>query len=76
MTSNMTTHINIKHHYYIRELVDAKTIAIMSLGVADMFAGGHTMALPEPKHTAILLRCMGASSDERYHCLHMSLPMI
>jgi hypothetical protein len=60
MASNRTKHIDIKHHY-IRELVDAKTVAIVSVGTADMLADGMTKALPEPKHTMIFKRCMGAA---------------
>jgi hypothetical protein len=30
MASNMTKHIDIKHHY-IRGLVDAKTVAVVSI---------------------------------------------
>jgi hypothetical protein len=60
MASNRTKHIDIKHHY-IRELVDAKTVAIVSVGTSDMLADGMTKALPEPKHTMIFKRCMGAA---------------
>jgi hypothetical protein len=59
MASNRTKHIDIKHHY-IRELVDAKTIAVVSVGTIDMLADGLTKALPEPKHAMIFKRCMGA----------------
>ena len=59
MASNRTKHIDIKHHY-IRELVDAKTVAVVSVGTTDMLADGLTKALPEPKHTMIFKRCMGA----------------
>jgi hypothetical protein len=41
MASNMTKHIDIKHHY-IRELVDEKTIAVLSVGTSDMLADGLT----------------------------------
>jgi phosphoribosylamine-glycine ligase len=60
MASNMTKHIDIKHHS-IRELVDAKTIAVTSVGTSDMLVDGVTKALPEPKHTMIIKRCMGAA---------------
>jgi hypothetical protein len=63
MASNRTKHIDIKH-YYIRELVDAKTIAVVSVGTADMLAYGLTKALPEPKHRMIFKRCMGAAPSE------------
>jgi hypothetical protein len=39
MASNKTKHIDIKHHY-IRELVDAKTIAVVSICTLNMFDGG------------------------------------
>jgi hypothetical protein len=50
MASNRTKHIDIKHHY-IRELVDTKTVAVVSVGTADTLADGLAKALPEPKHT-------------------------
>jgi hypothetical protein len=40
--------------------VDAKTVAVVSVGTTDMLADGLTKALPEPKHTMIFKRCMGA----------------
>jgi hypothetical protein len=60
MASNMKNHIDIKHHY-IRELVDARTVAVVSMGAADMLAYGLTKGLPEPKHTIIFMRCMEAA---------------
>jgi hypothetical protein len=63
MASNRTKHIDIKHHY-IRELVDAKTVAVVSVGTAYMLADGMTKALPEPKHMMIFMRCMGAAPSE------------
>jgi hypothetical protein len=63
MASNRTKHIDIKHHY-IRELVDAKTLAVVSVGTADMLADGLTKALPEPKHRIIFMRCMRAAPGE------------
>jgi hypothetical protein len=63
MASNGTKHIDIKHHY-IRELVDAKTLAVISVGTSHMLADGLTNALPEPKHTMIFKRCMGAAPSE------------
>jgi hypothetical protein len=45
MASNTTKHIDIKHHY-ILELVDARTIAVVSVGILDMMADGLTKALP------------------------------
>jgi hypothetical protein len=63
MASNRTKHIDIKHHY-IRELVDAKTVAVVSVGTADMLADGLTKALPEPQHRMIFGRCMGAAPSE------------
>jgi hypothetical protein len=63
MASNRTKHIDIKHHY-IRELVDAKRVAVVSVGTADMLADGLTKALPEPKHSMIFKRCMGAAPSE------------
>jgi hypothetical protein len=35
MGSNMTKHIKIKHHY-IRKLVDARILVVVSLGIADV----------------------------------------
>jgi hypothetical protein len=52
MDSNRTEYIDIKH-YYIRELVDTKTIGVVSVGPADVVTDGLTKALPEPKHTII-----------------------
>jgi hypothetical protein len=63
MASNRTKHIDVKHHY-ILELVDAKTIAVVSVDTADMLANGLTKALPEPKHMMIFRRCMGAAPSE------------
>jgi hypothetical protein len=63
MALNMTKHIDIKLHY-IREPVDAKTIAVVSMNTADVLAGGITKALPERKHTISFKRCMGAAPDE------------
>ena len=63
MASNRTKHIGIKHHY-IRELVDAKIIAVVSVGTADMLAVGLTKALLEPKHKMIFMRCTGAAPSE------------
>jgi hypothetical protein len=55
MASKRTKHIDIKHHY-IRELVDAKIIAVISLGTGGMLANNLTKALPEPKHAMIFKR--------------------
>jgi hypothetical protein len=63
MASNRTKHIDIKQ-YYIRELLDAKTIAVVSVGTADMLVNGLTKALPEPKLKMIFWRCMGAVASE------------
>jgi hypothetical protein len=60
MASNRTKHIDIKHHY-IRELVNAKTIAVILVGTSDMLADRLTKALPEPKHKMIFKRYMGAA---------------
>jgi sugar (pentulose or hexulose) kinase len=60
MASNMTKPIDVKHHY-IWELVDARTIAVVSIGTSNMLAYGLTKALPEPKNTMIFRRCMGAA---------------
>jgi hypothetical protein len=68
MAPNSTKHIDIKHHY-IRELLDARTIAVVSMGTLCMFANGLTKALPEPKHTTIFKRCMGAApSGDKFAC--------
>jgi hypothetical protein len=63
MASNMTKHIDIKQQC-IRELVDAKTFAAVSVGTTNMVANGQTKALPETKHTIIFMRCMGAAPSE------------
>jgi hypothetical protein len=60
MASTKTKHIDIKHHY-IRELLDARTVAVLSVGTTKTHADGLTKALPEPKHTMIFMRCMGAA---------------
>jgi hypothetical protein len=73
MASKRTKHIDIKHQY-IRELVDAKTIAVVSVGATDMLAYGLTKALPEPKHTMIFMRSMGATPSG--DSLLKLLPMI
>jgi hypothetical protein len=62
MASHKTKHIDIKHHY-IRDMADARTIAVVSMGTTDMLANGQTKALPEPTHTMIFMRCMGAASS-------------
>jgi hypothetical protein len=64
MASNKTKHIDIKHHY-IRELVDAKTVAVISIHTSDVLADGLTKALPGPKHTMIFQALHG-----RLGCLH------
>jgi hypothetical protein len=64
MASNITKHIDINHHY-IRELVDAKTFVVVSVGKANKLADGMTKALPEPKHTMIFKRCMGAKPSRK-----------
>jgi hypothetical protein len=63
MASNRTKHIDIKQHY-IRELVDANTVVVVSVGTADMLVDGLMKALPEPKHKMIFWRCMGAVASE------------
>jgi hypothetical protein len=40
MASNKSKHIDIKD-YYIRELVDARTIGVVSLGTSYMLAPSH-----------------------------------
>jgi hypothetical protein len=60
MASRRTKHVDIKKHY-IRGLVDVRTVAIVLDGTACMLANGLTKALPEPKHTMIFKRCMGAA---------------
>jgi hypothetical protein len=59
MASNMTKRIDIKH-LYVRERVDAKKVAALSLGTTNILGDGPTKALPETKHTMIFMRCMGA----------------
>jgi hypothetical protein len=69
MASNKTKHIDIKHHF-IRELVDAKIVAVVLVGTADMLVDGLTKALPEPKQTMIFMRCMGATpSGDFFVCI-------
>jgi hypothetical protein len=58
MASHMTKHIDIRHHY-ARELIDARTIAAISIPTWDMLANGFTKALPQPKHTMLFKRCLG-----------------
>jgi hypothetical protein len=49
------------HHHYIIELVDARTIAVISIPNSDMLiANGLTKALPQPKHTMMSKRCLGS----------------
>jgi hypothetical protein len=60
MVSNKTNHIDIKHNY-IRELVDTKIAAVVSVGTTDLLPDGLTKALLEPKYTMTFRRCMGAT---------------
>jgi hypothetical protein len=60
VVSNIKKHIDIKHHY-IRELVDAMTLAVKLVCTTYMLAGGLTKARPKPKHTMIFMRCMGTA---------------
>jgi hypothetical protein len=61
MLQNTTTkHINIKHHY-IRELVNTRTVAVVTVGTADMLANGLKKVSPEPKHAMIIMRGMEAA---------------
>jgi hypothetical protein len=46
----MTKHIDIRHHY-TSELVDARTIAVISIPTSDLLADGLTKALPHPSTT-------------------------
>jgi hypothetical protein len=62
IASNITKHIYIKHHY-IRELVHANTVGVVSVGTTNVLSYGLTKALPEPEHTVIFKRCMGAKSS-------------
>jgi hypothetical protein len=59
MPSHRTKHIDIRHHY-TRELVDARTIAVISIPNSDMLADGMTKALPQPKYTMLFKRCLGS----------------
>jgi hypothetical protein len=59
MASNKTMRIETKHNY-IRELMDAKTVAVVSVGTTNMLADGLTKVLPKPKHTMIFKRGMGS----------------
>jgi hypothetical protein len=61
MTSHKTKHIDIRHHY-TRELVDARTIAVISIPTSDLLPDGLTKALPQPKH-AMLFKWCSWSSD-------------
>jgi hypothetical protein len=58
LASHMTKHIDI-HHYYTKELVDARTIAVLSIPTSDMLVDGLTKALPQPMHTMLFQRCLG-----------------
>jgi hypothetical protein len=70
MASNMTKHVDIKHHY-IRELVNANSVVVVSVGTTDMLADGVTKALPEPKHRMIFkLALHGSGAKWRLVCLH------
>jgi hypothetical protein len=40
--------------------LDAKHVAVVSVGTTNLLADGLTKALPEPKNTMIFKRCMGA----------------
>jgi hypothetical protein len=46
-------------------MVDARTFDVVSVGTADMLADGITKAMPEPKHTMIFKRSMGAAPSAR-----------
>jgi hypothetical protein len=70
-SSSLTTtwiqakYIDIKHHY-IGEVANARTVAVQSVGTADMLEDGLTKALPEPKHTMTFKRYMGAAPSGDY----------
>jgi hypothetical protein len=50
--SHTTTHVDIRHHY-TRELVESRTIAVISIPMPDMLVGGLSVGLPQPKHTML-----------------------
>jgi hypothetical protein len=70
MATTMTKHIDIKHHY-IRELVDAKIVVVVSVGTVDVLAIGLTKALQEPKHDDLQ-----ALRRQMETCLLALLPII
>jgi type II secretory pathway pseudopilin PulG len=65
MVSSMTKHIDIKHHY-IRELVVAKTVAVVSMGTTCTLAYGATKAEAHDDLHAL----HGSGAKWRLVCLH------
>jgi hypothetical protein len=61
MALHMTKHIDIRHHY-TRELVNARTIAVISISTSYILADALTKALPQPKHTMLFKRCLGSTN--------------
>jgi hypothetical protein len=59
MASHMTKHIDIRLQC-TKELVDAHTIAVVSIPTSDMLADGVTKAFLQPKHTMLFKRCLGS----------------
>jgi hypothetical protein len=60
MASHMTNYNDMRHHYTI-DLVDAlRTIAVISIRTSDMLADGLIEALPQPKRTMLVKRCLGS----------------
>jgi hypothetical protein len=59
MASHMAKHIDFRN-YYTREVVDARTIVVISLPTSDMLGDGVTKALLQPKHTMLIKRCLGS----------------
>jgi hypothetical protein len=41
--------------------VDAKTVAVVSVGTTDMLAYGLTKVVPEPNERMVFKGCMGAA---------------
>jgi hypothetical protein len=61
MASRMTKNIDIRHYYYTREPVDARTMAVVSIPTSNIMDDGIIKALPQPKHTMLFNRCLGSS---------------
>jgi hypothetical protein len=58
MTFNRAKHIDSWHHY-IGELVDAKTVAVISIRTSSMLDDGLTKLVSEPKQSIFLSNAWG-----------------